>query len=54
MCKHYRKGAGLSEIKGGYWMDEIGNTEDNPDANGLAFQIHPKLKGCVLRHIQTE
>ena len=28
-------------------MYEIGETEDNPDAKGLAFLIHPKIKDCV-------
>ena len=28
-------------------MCEIGKTEDNPDAKGLAFLIHPKIKDCV-------
>ena len=51
LCETYRKEKGLSEIRGGYWMYEIGKTEDNPDAKGLAFLIHPKL---ILGHIQTE
>ena len=37
----HRKGEGLSEIRGGHWMYEIGKTEDNPDAKGLAFLTHP-------------
>ena len=28
-------------------MYEKDNTEDNPDAKGLAFLIHPKIKDCV-------
>ena len=28
-------------------MYETGKTEDNPDATGLAFRIHPKNKDCV-------
>ena len=28
-------------------MYEIGKTEDNPDAKGLAFRIHPKIIDCV-------
>ena len=28
-------------------MCEIGTTEDNPDAKGLAFLIHPQIKDCV-------
>ena len=41
------EGEGLLEIRAGYWMYEIGKTEDNPDAKGLAFLIHPKIKDCV-------
>ena len=26
----------------------MGKTEDNPDAKGLAFLIHPKMKDCVI------
>ena len=37
----------MSEIRGGYWLYEISKTEDNPDAKGLAFLIHPKTKDCV-------
>ena len=47
LCETYRKGEGLLEIRAGYWMYEIGKTEDNPDAKGLAFLIHPKIKDCV-------
>ena len=47
LCETYGKGERLSEIRGGYWMYEIGKTEDNPDAKGLAFLIHPKIKNCV-------
>ena len=43
----HRQGEGLSELKGGYWMYEIGKAEDNPDAEGLAFLIHKKIKDCV-------
>ena len=39
----YRKGEGLL----GYWIYEKGKTEENPDAKGLAFLIHPKIKDCV-------
>ena len=28
-------------------MYEIGKTEDSPDAKGLAYLIHPKIKDCV-------
>ena len=48
MCETYRKGKGLLEIRAGYWIYEIGKTEDNPDAKGLAFLIHPKIKDCVI------
>ena len=37
----------MSEIKEGYYMYEIGKTEYNPDAKGLAFVINLKLKYCV-------
>ena len=47
LCETHRKGEGLLEIRAGYWMYEIGKTEDNPDAIGLAFLIHPKIKVCV-------
>ena len=46
-CETYRKGEGLLEIGAGYWMYEIGKTEDNPDAKGFAFLIHPKNEDCV-------
>ena len=42
LCETYRKGEGLLEIRAGYWIYEIGKTEDNPDAKGLAFLTHPK------------
>ena len=29
LCESYRKEEGLSEARGGYWMYEIGKTEDN-------------------------
>ena len=32
----------MLEITAGYWIYELGKTEDNPDAKGLAFLIHPK------------
>ena len=56
LCETSRKVEGLSEIRGGYWMYEMGKTEDNHDAKGLAFLIHPKSKLVllILRHIQTE
>ena len=53
MCEIDRKGEGLSKIKGGCWVYEIGKTEDNPDAKGLALLIHPKLRYC-LRNVQAE
>ena len=57
LCESYRKGEGLSEIRG-YWLYEIGKTEHNHDAKGLAFLIHPRNKDCatvlILRHSQTE
>ena len=34
-------------------MYEIGKTEDNPAAKGLAFLIHPKFVSLILRCIQT-
>ena len=37
----------MLEIRAGYWIYEIGKTEDNPDATGLVFLIHPKNKDCV-------
>ena len=39
LCETYRKGERLLEIRAGYWMHEIGKTEDNPDAKGLAFCV---------------
>ena len=30
-------------------MYEIGKTQDNPDAKGLAFIMHPKIKDCVTQ-----
>ena len=47
LCETYRKGEGLLEIRAGYWIYEIGKTEDNPDAKGLEFLVHPKIKDCV-------
>ena len=41
------RGGGLSEIKGEYWMYEIGKTEDNPDGKRLTVVINPKNKNCV-------
>ena len=42
LCETYRKGEGLLEIRAVYWIYEIGKPEDNLDAKGLAFLIHPK------------
>ena len=39
LCETYRIGGGLSEIRAGYWMYEIGKTEDNPDAKELVIII---------------
>ena len=47
LCETYRKGEGLSEIRAGYWIYEIGKTEDNPNAKGFGFLIHPQIKDCV-------
>ena len=47
LCETYRKGEGLLDVRAGYWMYETGKTEDNPNAKGLAFLIHPKIKDCV-------
>ena len=47
LCETFRKGEGLSEIRAGYWMYEIGKTEGSPDVKGLAFLVHPKIKDYV-------
>ena len=48
LCETCRKREGLSEIRGGYWVYEIGKTEDNLSAKGPAFLIHPKIKECAI------
>ena len=37
---------GIEELKGGAWlyMYNNGKTEDNPEAKGVGFLIHPKFK----------
>ena len=37
-------------------MHELGKTKYNPDAKGLVFLMHPKIKIVllILRHIQKE
>ena len=47
LCETYRKRERLSEMKWGYWMYEMDKTEDNPDAEDLAFLIHPKINDYV-------
>ena len=47
LCETYRKGEGLLEIRGGYWIYEIGKTEDNHNAKELALLIHPEFKDFV-------
>ena len=44
LCETYRKGRDYQKNKGGHWMFGIGKTEDNPDAKGLVFLIHSKIK----------
>ena len=34
----------MSHNKGGHLRYEIDKTKDKPDAKGLAFLIHPKIK----------
>ena len=55
LCETCRKWEGLSEIKGGCWVYEIGITEDNHDTKGLAFQYIKKIKiaSLILKHDQT-
>ena len=38
----------MSEVREGYWMFEIGKTEDNAGTKGLAFLVHPKIKMLLL------
>ena len=47
MVETYKKGEGLAEITGGYWMYEKGKTEDNHGAKGFPFLIQPKSEDCV-------
>ena len=47
MCSTYRKGSRLLEIKGVYWMYEIGRTDGNPDAKGLVIPNIQKSKDCI-------
>ena len=37
----------IEELKGGAWLYNYGKTEDNPEAKGVGFLIHPKFKDYV-------
>ena len=47
LCETYRKGEGLSSIKNGHCIYEIGKTEDHPNAKGVSLLINSKIKDCV-------
>ena len=40
LCETYRKGEGLTSIKGGHYLYESGKTEDCPNAKGVALLIN--------------
>ena len=37
----------MEELKGGAWLYIHSKTEDNPEAKGVGFLIHPKFKNYV-------
>ena len=47
LCETYRKGEGLSSIKGGHYLYESGKNEDCPNAKGVALLINSMIKDCV-------
>ncbi|XP_072048653.1 uncharacterized protein [Amphiura filiformis] len=42
-----RAGEGIEELKGGAWLYNHGKTEDNRNAKGIGFMIHPKFKDYI-------
>ena len=42
-----RVGQGIEEVKGGAWLYNHGKTEEDPDARGIGFLIHPKITKYV-------
>ncbi|XP_072041043.1 craniofacial development protein 2-like [Amphiura filiformis] len=42
-----RAGEGIEELKGGVWLYNHGKTEDNRNAKGIGFMIHPKFKDYI-------
>ncbi|XP_072022386.1 craniofacial development protein 2-like [Amphiura filiformis] len=47
LCETKREGEGVVELQGGAWLYNQGKTEDNKDAKGIGFLIHPKFKDFV-------
>jgi exonuclease III len=47
LCETKRKGEGITELKGGAWLYNNGKTEDNTDAKGIGFLIHPKFTDYI-------
>lgn len=47
LCETKRDGEGVVELQGGAWLFNKGKTEDNKDAKGIGFLIHPKFKDFV-------
>lgn len=43
-----REGDGLIELENGSWLFNRGKTEDNRDAKGVGFLIHPKFKDHIM------
>ena len=47
VCETKRAGYGIEKLTGGAWLYNHGKTEDNPEAKGVGFLIHPKVKDFV-------
>ena len=40
----------VKEFKGGAWLSNHGKTEDNPEAKGIGFLIHPFIIQSGIYH----
>ena len=38
-----REGQGIEELQGGIWLYNHGKTEEDKDAKGIGFLIHPRI-----------
>ena len=47
LCETKRRGEGLRELSSGSWMYDAGNTEENPNAKGLALLINNNFTDYV-------